>query len=188
MRIDSMNHNNNTHNADCDIFKKYINTITLFAVDGDDAQTFFAAFRAKQASYVIRMRFAAHTLVCKVCAQKKRRLTAAEQVLKTGFLPPPPEPCADAVMAFILAGEGDALKEVHEYVSLRGWIIAGIVIVASLLSVYLNVDFGSIARTQGLSFLLPLGITIGAVITAYSAMFIGTHLDMLCEKLGLNLK
>ena len=183
-----MNHHHNTHNVDCDIFKKYINTIALFAVDDDDTQTFFAAFRAKQASYVIRLRFAAHTLVCKVCAQKKQRLATAEQVLKTGFLPPPPPHCTSAIMALVLAGEESALKENHEYVSLRGWIIAGIVIVASLLSVYLNVDFGRIARTQGLAFLLPLGITIGAIITAYSAMFIGTHLDMLCEKLGLNLK
>ena len=36
-----------------------------------------------------------------------------------------------------------------------------------------------------MSFLLPVGITIGVVLTTYGALFIGSHLKELSERFGL---
>jgi hypothetical protein len=36
-----------------------------------------------------------------------------------------------------------------------------------------------------MSYLLPVGITIGIVLTSYGALFIGSHLKELSERFGL---
>jgi hypothetical protein len=47
-------------------------------------------------------------------------------------------------------------------------------------------DFIHIAQEQGLSFLLPLGITVGVVLTCYGALFIGSHLKELSKHFNLD--
>jgi hypothetical protein len=47
-------------------------------------------------------------------------------------------------------------------------------------------DFINIADTQGSSFLLPVGITIGAVVTGYGAFFIGSHLKELSSRFRIH--
>ncbi|MDR0539876.1 MAG: hypothetical protein LBG74_05160 [Spirochaetaceae bacterium] len=133
------------------------------------------------------LRFTAHALVCKACAAKKRRLITADRVIRNAFLPPSPH-CENAVMAALLADDALAAKVSTDYVPLHGWVIAGVIIVLSLLSVYFHSEFVSINSTQGISYILPLGITIGGVITAYGALFIASHLETLCSKLGLECK
>jgi hypothetical protein len=46
-------------------------------------------------------------------------------------------------------------------------------------------DFGTVADHWGSSFLLPIGITVGAVVSAYGALFIGSHLKELSHRFNL---
>jgi hypothetical protein len=46
-------------------------------------------------------------------------------------------------------------------------------------------DFEKVAHRQGSSFLIPVGITIGVVVTGYGALFIASHLKELSERFGL---
>jgi hypothetical protein len=47
-------------------------------------------------------------------------------------------------------------------------------------------DFIKIAASEGSSYMLPLGITIGAAVTCYGAVFIGSHLKELSRRFGLH--
>lgn len=180
----------------CNEFDAYITRCTIFADDDEDAPgtgvpgagvSDTGVMETRPASFAAHLRFFAHTLVCVRCAEKKRRILLADRIVQSAFLPHTPANCEDTIMAAILAEDAEAAKE-SGYFSLRGWAIAGIVIVASLVSVYFNVDFcGIAASSPGESFMLPLAITIGAVITVYGALFIGLHLKVICDKLGLEL-
>jgi hypothetical protein len=46
-------------------------------------------------------------------------------------------------------------------------------------------DFLTVAVREGSSYLGPLGITIGAALTCYGAVFIGSHVKELSERFGL---
>jgi hypothetical protein len=46
-------------------------------------------------------------------------------------------------------------------------------------------NFVAIANSEGSSFLLPVGITIGIVLTCYGALFIGSHLKELSSRFRL---
>jgi hypothetical protein len=113
-------------------------------------------------------------------------------MLRTDFLPPPPE-IADSVMELIRAevfdltadmpfeDEGEPAPEVP----FSGWVAAGIVVLFSLATSFMGMDFISVAAAQGSSFLLPVGITIGVVVTGYGALFIGSHLKELSARFRL---
>ncbi|MDR0552401.1 MAG: hypothetical protein LBG72_10420 [Spirochaetaceae bacterium] len=166
----------------CNDYDAYIRGCAVFADDEPDTE-YCGAYSG--IPLYMALRFWAHAFVCKKCAEKKRRVLLADRVLHSLYLPTPSANCEDTVMAAVLAEDAEAAKE-SDYFSLRGWAIAGIVIVASLLSVYFNMDFcGIAASAQGESFILPLAITIGAVITIYGALLIGSHLEPICRKLGI---
>jgi hypothetical protein len=69
--------------------------------------------------------------------------------------------------------------------SLRGWVIIGVIILVSLATSFFGRPFTTVAAAQGMAFLLPVGITVGIVITGYGALFIGSHLKELSERFGL---
>ena len=134
-----------------------------------------------------------HLLICPDCAQAVERFEVSRDILREDFLPP--APCfEDSIMALIAAEEGESLaaleaEEAGELIpgglSTRGWVIAGIVILVSLATAFFGMDFNRVARAAGMSFLLPVGITIGIVLTSYGALFIGSHLKELSERFGL---
>ena len=70
--------------------------------------------------------------------------------------------------------------------SLRIWVITGFFVLLSLSSSFFGVDFVKIANAEGLSFLLPVGLTVGMVLTCYGALFIGSHLKELSARFGLH--
>jgi hypothetical protein len=65
-------------------------------------------------------------------------------------------------------------------------VITGLVVLVSLVTAFLGFDFERIAASQGSSFLLPLGLTIGVVISGYGAVFIGSHLKELSSRFRLH--
>ena len=128
-----------------------------------------------------------HLLVCPDCVQEVERFEVCRDMLSSEFLPPAPV-LEDAVMAMI-AKEPEAPEtaatELSGGFSTRGWVIAGIVMLVSLATVFLGLDFNKIAVVFGMWFMIPIGITIGAVLTCYGAFFVSSHLKELSERFGL---
>ena len=130
-----------------------------------------------------RLALAFHIIVCGRCAVRLKTYEEARFLLFEKFLPPSPD-FSDAIMDAVYRESHDEGEPVFEAggFSTRGWVIAGMVMLFSLTTVFFGQDFTSIALEQGSSFLLPLGIIIGIVITGYGALFIGSHLKELSER------
>jgi hypothetical protein len=129
-----------------------------------------------------RLALAFHVFFCGRCAQELRRFEDTHDLLVSGFITPSPD-FSDAIMDRIYAEEQE--QEVFDIPGgfrTRGWVIAGIIILVSLVTSFFGGDFISIAASQGSSFLRPLGILIGIIISAYGALFIGSHLKELSER------
>jgi len=128
-----------------------------------------------------------HTLYCSVCAGKIERFETVKNILHNDFFPYSPG-LEDSIMAKIAAEEELKAKETYAVpggLSTRSWIIAGIIIIVSLATSFFGFDFQKIASESGISFLLPMGIIIGIILTTYCALFIGSHLKELSERFGL---
>jgi hypothetical protein len=137
---------------------------------------------------VTRIRIGLHLLVCPDCAQEVERFEVCRDILRSEFLPPAPG-LEDTVMAMIAAEEDEAIEaeemESPGGFSTRGWIIAGLVMLVSLATAFFGLDFNKVALAAGMSFMIPVGITIGIALTCYGALFIGSHLKEFSERFGL---
>ncbi|MDR2071533.1 MAG: peptidoglycan-binding protein [Treponema sp.] len=139
-----------------------------------------------------RLQIAVHVVLCPRCAEKTVRLENVRDMLRTDFLPPPPD-IADSVMALIRAEASGAAAdmpfeegELSPEVPFGGWVATGLIVLFSLATSFMGMDFTSVAADQGSSFLLPVGITIGVVVTGYGALFIGSHLKELSARFRLH--
>jgi hypothetical protein len=142
---------------------------------------------------LVQVRVWLHLLACPNCAQEVERFEVTRDLLRSDFLPPAPG-LENSVMAIIAREEGESLAalEAEEAgvtvpggFSTRGWVIAGLVLLVSLATAFFGLDFNRVARAAGIAFLLPVGITVGIVLTSYGALFIGSHLKELSERFGL---
>jgi len=127
-----------------------------------------------------------HCLVCSDCAQRQKNYRRLNEILETGFFPPAPsfeDLLMEQLPEEIDFEEGSAAQP---GVSLRGWVIIGFFLLFSLASAFFGINFIQIADSEGLSFLLPVGLTVGMVVTCYGALFIGSHLKELSRRFGLH--
>ena len=136
---------------------------------------------------MIRIQVGLHLLVCPDCTREVESFEVCRDILRE-FLPPAPG-LEDTVMAMI-AAEGNESPEAEKSeipggFSTRGWIIAGLVMLVSLATVFFGMEFNNVALIAGMSFMIPIGITIGIILTCYGALFIGSHLKELTERFGL---
>ncbi|MDR2575860.1 MAG: peptidoglycan-binding protein [Treponema sp.] len=147
-----------------------------------------------------RIRVGLHLLVCPDCAQEVERFEVCRDMLQDDFMYPAPD-LEDAVMSMINAEEAanaaanatantaEAAEAINAEIpggfSIRGWIIAGIVMLVSLATVFFGLEFNKVALIAGMAFTIPIGITIGIALTSYGALFIGSHLKDLTERFGL---
>ena len=137
---------------------------------------------------ITRVRVGMHLLVCPDCVQEVERFEVCRDMLSSEFLPPAPV-LEDAVMAMI-AEEPEAPETAAGTVlaggfSTRSWVIAGLVMLVSLATVFLGLDFNKVAVAFGMWFMIPIGITIGIALTCYGAFFVSSHLKELSERFGL---
>jgi hypothetical protein len=133
---------------------------------------------------LLYLRVKLHCAFCPQCAQEIERFELAQDIFRNDFTPPDAD-FADAVMAKLCAGDRVAETGEAAGVSLRGWVIVGLILFFSLTSAFLGMDLIKIAASEGSSYMLPLGITIGAAVTCYGAVFIGSHLKELSQRFGL---
>jgi hypothetical protein len=144
-----------------------------------------------------------HTFICPDCTRQIELFESSLAVMRDDFFPYSPN-LTDSIMAKtvlndlnnpnLLSQEHD-YNDFHDYIkeshaapgglSIRGWVIAGLIILVSLATASFGLDFKKLADETGISFLLPVGITIGIVLTSYCALFIGSHLKELSERFGL---
>jgi hypothetical protein len=132
----------------------------------------------------LRLQVKLHSFFCPQWAQELERFELAQDILRNDFLPPSPDFGA-MVMDQLNRQETHDLYDEDMGVPFRGWVITGLVLLFSLMSSFFGMDFLNIAALEGSSYLLPLGITIGAVLTCYGALFIGSHLKELSDRYGL---
>jgi hypothetical protein len=125
-----------------------------------------------------------HSLFCPDCAEKIERYQEARTIMKEDFFPPSPE-LEEPIMTRIDAEQADESYATAGGLSTQSWVIAGLVILISLATAFFGLDFQRLALESGMSFMLPVGITIGIVLTTYGAFFIGSHLKELSERFGL---
>ena len=133
-----------------------------------------------------RIRIELHLLFCPNCAEELKNLRRLEEIMKTDFLPSCPdfeEPVMERLYEEIALEEN---TDAPAGFSLRGWVLIGFFMLLSLSSSFFGIGFGAIANEEGLSFLLPVGLTIGMVLTCYGALFIASHLKELSTRFGLH--
>jgi hypothetical protein len=132
-----------------------------------------------------RIRIELHLLFCPECTRELRNLQYLEEIMKTDFIPHCPD--FEKPVMECLYEEADLEEEIDAPTgfSFRGWVLIGFFVLLSLSSSFFGISFGVIANEEGLSFLLPVGITIGIVLTCYGALFIGSHLKELSARFGL---
>ena len=122
-----------------------------------------------------------HLLFCNDCAERTRNFRRLEEIMKSDFLPPSPH-FEDLLMERLYEeGEMEEKTAAPAGFSLLCWILIGFFVLLSLSTSFFGMNFGQIAASEGLSFLLPVGITIGVALTGYGAFFIGSHLKQLSE-------
>jgi hypothetical protein len=140
----------------------------------------------------VRLQVSIHLLLCPRCAEQAVRLEAARNIMRADFFPPAPD-LSDAIMDNTFAEAFDDLadmpfdsEELSPAIPFGGWVFTGFIVLLSLASAFIGMDFVTVAAAQGSSFLLPVGITIGVVITGYGALFIGSHLKELSDRFRLH--
>jgi hypothetical protein len=129
-----------------------------------------------------------HLFFCPRCAAEMKKMELLNDVLENDFLPPAPgmeDMVMDKIAAEDRGGQGEILDAPTGF-SFRGWVIIGCFILLSLSTVFFSMDFIKVAKNQGSSFLLPVGLTIGIVLTSYGAFFIGSHLKELSARFRLH--
>ena len=115
-----------------------------------------------------------------------RNLQHVEEIMKTDFHPPSPGLEGLIMERLYQESADEVMSDAPTVFSFRGWVIIGFFVLLSLSSAFLGMDFVEIADSEGLSFLLPVGLTIGIVLTGYGALFIGSHLKSLSIRFGLH--
>ena len=129
-----------------------------------------------------------HSVFCSECAKKIERFYSARFIMQKDFFPPSPG-FENSIMAMVEA-ENELPSTEESYaapgcLSTRGWVIAGLIILVSLVTAFFGLEYQQLADEAGVSFLLPMGITIGIVLTVYGAFFIGSRLKELSQRFGL---
>ena len=126
-----------------------------------------------------------HLLYCPRCSAEIRNLRRVEEIMTVDFLPPSPD-FEESLMERLYQETGmESATDAPAGFSLRGWVFTGFFVLLSLSSSFFGMNFEEIAKTEGSSFLLPVGITIGLILTCYGALFIGSHLKELSSRFGL---
>ena len=135
---------------------------------------------------ITQVQIGIHLLCCPDCARELRNMRRLEEIMRTDFFPPSPD--FEDLLMERLYEETDREEEIDAPTgfSFRGWVIIGFFVLFSLSSSFFGVNFVEIANTEGLSFLLPVGLTVGMILTCYGALFIGSHLKELSSRFRLH--
>jgi len=136
---------------------------------------------------VNQVRMKLHFLFCPDCSGELRKLQCLEEVMRDDFFPISPE-MEESFMEHLYK-ETVIIEEKTDAqagFSFRSWVVIGFFMLLALSTSFFGMNFSQIAASEGLSFLLPVGLTIGMAVTCYGALFIGSHLKKLSTRFGLH--
>ena len=137
-------------------------------------------------SLINQLQIKIHLFFCPACNMELKKFRHFEDVMKDDFFPRSPE-FEESFMEHLYKETGIEEKPVAlTGFSFRSWVIIGFFMLLSLSSSFFGMNFSYIAASEGLSFLLPVGLTIGMLVTCYGALFIGSHLKELSSRFGLH--
>ncbi|MDR1257320.1 MAG: peptidoglycan-binding protein [Spirochaetaceae bacterium] len=136
-------------------------------------------------SFMVRFLIALHIRGCPKCAAHQKALQSASACLKEDFFPPATGIASEIMVRVRDGGVFGNVPSVNAALPLRAWLVAGLAILVSLSSASIGIDYLTPINTRTVSFMLPFGITVGSVITAFGAIFIGSHITELSKWLGL---
>jgi len=141
--------------------------------------------RDRPLSVISQARMKLHLLFCHACSAELRNFQYVEEIMKEDFFPQSTQ-FEESFMELLYKETAMEEKiETSAGFSFRSWVVIGFFVLLSLSSSFFGMNFVQIADSEGLSFLLPVGITIGMVVTCYGALFIGSHLEELSTRFGL---
>jgi hypothetical protein len=125
--------------------------------------------------FLTRLRVQIHLLCCPRCAAEAALLENARSFMRESF-PAPPAELEERIMRSINVEEQFEESPEVAGVSFRSWVVTGLIVLLSLSSSF----FWESASP------LYIGITVGAILTAYGAIFIGSHLKELTARFNLH--
>ena len=148
-------------------------------------ETVYEAEKDSPLPVLTQIRIELHLLFCPGCARELKNLQHLAEVMKTDFLPPSPDFEESVMEQLYKESETEEQLDAPAGFSFRLWVIIGFFVLLSLSSSFFGKNFIEIADAAGLSFLLPVGITVGMILTCYGALFIGSHLKELSSRFRL---
>jgi hypothetical protein len=136
-------------------------------------------------SFVTRVQFLVHAFFCDHCSFVLKQYECSKELMKTEFFYDLPD-MSDEIMNQVLREEIVAEDiEILEWVSFKKWIIAGCIILVSLVSAFFGFNFNAVASSTDSSYMISIGLVIGLIISIYGSLFIGTQMKQLRYLLGL---
>ena len=146
--------------------------------------TVYEADKDNSLPLLTQIRINLHLLFCPDCFEELKNLRCVEGIMKNDYFPISPD-LEETLMERVYAEETETETDAPAGFSFRLWVIIGFFMLLSLSSSFFGINFIKIADAEGLSFLLPLGLTIGMALTCYGALFIGSHLKELSARFRL---
>jgi hypothetical protein len=140
-------------------------------------------------SLLNRLEIALYIIFSQRYTDKYIHLEATRDILRSDFFPPVPDDgIEDSIMDLISTETVRELSDAQNpyEVSFRGWVITGFIVLISLATSLFGTDFVRAIPDFAQAFLLPVGITIGVIVTVYGALFIGSHLKELSDRFGIH--
>jgi hypothetical protein len=127
------------------------------------------------------LRVRLHLSHCASCNAEYKRMQKAIAFMRSEYLPRSPDLSELIMSAIRVTPTLEAAP-----VSFRDWTIVGIVILAAITIAPLGSAFTWVKNSFGSNFLLPLNVVLGLMLSAYGALFIGTHLNEFVKRFKLD--
>jgi hypothetical protein len=135
-------------------------------------------------SLFMRLQFYIHTFFCDHCRFVIHQYEDSAELMRNNFFYDTPD-MSDNIMYQILNNESISKDtEIHEWISFKKWIIAGCIIVVSLVSAFFGFNFNEVASSTDSSYMLSIGLVIGLIVSIYGLLFIGTQMKQLRHFFG----
>jgi hypothetical protein len=118
-----------------------------------------------------------HARTCPACSRELERLGRALSCYRLPDATPMVDlvPRVSALLPYVPAP--------RRSVSMRDWLLVGLLIVISMVMVPMLGDFRALRAVYGPGFTLPVFLTYGVAITLYAGLFIISHLEDFSKRL-----
>ncbi|MDY6934446.1 MAG: hypothetical protein SVZ03_09525 [Spirochaetota bacterium] len=130
---------------------------------------------------VIPLNIRVHMLFCNRCRVEVYMLKDALDEIREFNPFPLRKDLTDEIMQKILLTETPYKKEISTF----NWVTAGLIIFLSIFLISYSEPMIWLKNQFGNNFEVPLSIVLGLIISIYSIVFIGTHLEKLKHSIGI---